>query len=741
MFPKEVNMKLMKKLMKKNNKGMSLVELVCAIAILGLTTTALGGAMVISAKHYQRDSAEFNVQQEAQTATNLIGNLVVDAAEVEWAGNVLTITADGKEHKIYQDGTTLKYEHNSKTGVLAEGVAPGGFKATINKEDATKTNADNVNISLKLVDGQSEFVSNYNATPRNGELSQAKHADKVCVISIEDEAVVEPKQTFKMDVDVLGMDMLEVGGLTVSNVPTGWNIKYENNEIKMTAPEDASGDFKFLVQTVNNKPNSTDKWADKEVQVRVRRVNTIDLVFDKVVGPEYKNGTEYYYKTGINGTNLSKGYGRSYDLAPYEYVDPTKISYSVSTTGSTPVKVEPYGLDGCKVTLQGDLAYQETVYVTAKAQHPAGINKQNEPYGQPVTAQKDFTNPNQPAPPQESFPPSVTFPEGIERGMDFNWNSKLNEVIKKSDIENKYNTVASPHWYIRYTDENGVSTQYYPTVDNGSSKKFHGNNETLVMLPNLSYTIEMIYVFLDSNNNIVWPHDKELLKDGLGFKEAGVGQGWSDDDPDANVKNFNQYGGSHQIPAAELYYVNTKYDANDNYPGVAEEGQVKTVDLTLSFSGKYGNPKQFKANYDIMHLYKAASSADGINQNDKNFRYEYKIWKKDANGKWAAMDAETSALLRFEKDNSGTNGYFSVWDINDKVQGNDVEKAEKREKLKGEYRVGVDLEMYCYKYADSASVFSNAFDYQKGTFPMYDTSKDNTADEIKDGFFYFEIVD
>lgn len=739
-------MKLMKKLMKKNNKGMSLVELICAIAILGLTTTALGGAMVISAQHYQRDSAEFNVQQEAQTATNLIGNLVVDAAEVEWSGNTLTITADGKEHKIYQEGTTLKYNHDGKEGVLAEGVAPGGFTAKINKEDATKTNADNVNISLKLVDGQSEYVSNYNATPRNGELSQGKFADKVCVISIEDEVVIEPNQTFEMKVDVLGMDMFEVGGLTVSNVPTGWNIEYENNKIKMEAPYGASGDFKFLVQTVNNKPNSTDKWAQKEVQVRVRRVNAIDLTLDNVVGTEYANGTVYEFKTSINGTNLSKGYGRSYDLAPYEYIDPKQVSYTVSTTGGTPVTVTSESSDGCKVRLDSDLGYNESLIVTAVALHPSNVNKAtvkngvNTPYGIVIDTET-LTNPNPPAPPQASFPPSVTFPEGIQRGMDFNWNSKLNESINKSDLENKYNTVVSPHWYIRYTDENGVSTQYYPTVDDGSSKKFHGNNETLVMLPNLGYTIEMIYVFLDSNNNIVWPHDSNLLKDGLGFKEAGVGQGWSDSDPEANIKNFNQYGGSHKIPAAELYYVNTKYETNDNYPGVAEEGQVKTVDLTLSFSGQNGNPKQFKANYDILHLYKAASSADGTDQNDKNFSYEYTIWKKDANGKWAPLDSETSALLRFEKDNSGTNGSFSVWDINDKVQGNDVEKAEKREKLKGEYRVGVDLKMYCYKYADSASVFSHDFEYEKKTFPMYDISKDNTVDEIKDGFFYFEIVD
>ena len=721
-------MKLMKKLMKKNNKGMSLVELVCAIAILGLTTTALGGAMVISAKHYQRDSAEFNVQQEAQTATNLIGNLVVDAAEVEWAGNVLTITADGKEHKIYQDGTTLKYEHNSKTGVLAEGVAPGGFKATINKEDATKTNADNVNISLKLVDGQSEFVSNYNATPRNGELSQAKHADKVCVISIEDEAVVEPKQTFKMDVDVLGMDMLEVGGLTVSNVPTGWNIKYENNEIKMTAPEDASGDFKFLVQTVNNKPNSTDKWADKEVQVRVRRVNTIDLVFDKVVGPEYKNGTEYYYKTGINGTNLSKGYGRSYDLAPYEYVDPTKISYSVSTTGSTPVKVEPYGLDGCKVTLQGDLAYQETVYVTAKAQHPAGINKQNEPYGQPVTAQKDFTNPNQPAP---TNPPGVILPTDFTRGQEYNWATA--DHITPSAWKGDQTDTHPAHdvdfrWFIRFKEEpNGDWTSFTTTDEGGIEKKIDGDNESRVLLMDKAYKVQFVLAAINSSNQMMWPHDETLLQQD-GFKGV-VTKGWDDATllDKWKVTAEDQYGAIYELPAVEIAYKNKADDSADDKWGLPVYDPAKPNETLAASIGTRTSPVGFsnddtlKLNFDTLYLYTEREATvtpnvwvwDESDVNDKK-------WKKVAFSDYF----ETS----FVQYSGGPQYAIKV-------------KGDKRDAVKGKtYRLGFEVTANSAKLTDATTLYDPDYELFKATMKLYTDATNNSGYDYSDntkGFVYF----
>ena len=47
-------MKLFKKRIKGNNKGFSLVELVCAVAIFGVAATAIGSAMVVSAQSYSR---------------------------------------------------------------------------------------------------------------------------------------------------------------------------------------------------------------------------------------------------------------------------------------------------------------------------------------------------------------------------------------------------------------------------------------------------------------------------------------------------------------------------------------------------------------------------------------------------------------------------------------------------------------------------------------------------------------
>ena len=64
---------------KLNNKGLTLMELICAIAILAIVTASIGSVMVVSARSYQRDSDEVSLQQEAQVTANQIADLVIDS--------------------------------------------------------------------------------------------------------------------------------------------------------------------------------------------------------------------------------------------------------------------------------------------------------------------------------------------------------------------------------------------------------------------------------------------------------------------------------------------------------------------------------------------------------------------------------------------------------------------------------------------------------------------------------------
>ena len=73
----------MRKLFKGiGSAGLSLVELIISMAILAVVGIAIGGAMYASSRSYTRATAEVNVQEEAQVASNLICDWIVDAVAV-----------------------------------------------------------------------------------------------------------------------------------------------------------------------------------------------------------------------------------------------------------------------------------------------------------------------------------------------------------------------------------------------------------------------------------------------------------------------------------------------------------------------------------------------------------------------------------------------------------------------------------------------------------------------------------
>ena len=162
---------------RKNNKGFSLVEVVCAVAILGLTSTAIGSVMIMSTKSYQRGSAEVDVQKEAQITTNLIGNLLIDATSVDYQ----EVSGVSKTLTINQEGTTYTLEYNEATdvisyteqvtggtpisGVLAENVVNfdlPGFSAADFKANK------NAKVELAIEMNGKNYEATYSTTSRNG---------------------------------------------------------------------------------------------------------------------------------------------------------------------------------------------------------------------------------------------------------------------------------------------------------------------------------------------------------------------------------------------------------------------------------------------------------------------------------------------------------------------------------------------------------------------------------------------
>lgn len=63
---------------KRNNGGFSLVEILIAMAILGVVSLVIYSFMTTGARFYQRTSADADIQSEAQLVANTISDLIVD---------------------------------------------------------------------------------------------------------------------------------------------------------------------------------------------------------------------------------------------------------------------------------------------------------------------------------------------------------------------------------------------------------------------------------------------------------------------------------------------------------------------------------------------------------------------------------------------------------------------------------------------------------------------------------------
>lgn len=135
-------------------RGMTLVELIISIAILSIVSLAVGGAMYISSRSYTKNSSEINVQEEAQLASNLICDWLIDAEAVnpeEGESDTLEITHhEGDELttiNVYPFNGNLMYQAKDSAGnSLGNGILASNITGVNFNSDFK--NSRNVNISI-----------------------------------------------------------------------------------------------------------------------------------------------------------------------------------------------------------------------------------------------------------------------------------------------------------------------------------------------------------------------------------------------------------------------------------------------------------------------------------------------------------------------------------------------------------------------------------------------------------------
>ena len=187
----------MKRLLSKKNllgsAGLSLLELIVSMAILATVAIAIGGAMYVTSRSYSQNSAEINVQEEAQVASNLICDWLIDAQEVtpddgndtelvikHWEnGELVTV-------KVFRAGSELKYEAKNSSGtVIGSGVLANNVTG-VSFSSKFKDNR-NVRISIDFDINDRTYHSVTDSTSRNHDfIADVNGTDKSAPIIVFD---------------------------------------------------------------------------------------------------------------------------------------------------------------------------------------------------------------------------------------------------------------------------------------------------------------------------------------------------------------------------------------------------------------------------------------------------------------------------------------------------------------------------------------------------------------------------
>ncbi len=506
-------MKLIKKLFSKklNNKGVTLVELISALAILSLVGGSVAGIMYISSQTYQRGTLELDVQQEASFATNLINSYVQDAHDVSFdvSSETLTIEHIGSTYAVRfldsdgdgtKDSLWISNDNFATKQLMAE-------KVTAFFCDTSRFSYDkSVTVDFKVKSGEKEYKSEYSVTARNADV-----ADETAVVAINAPraVVLEPNQSYTITpCEVMGAPVgstlsWEFAGFTPNSYLSGNTINIGNGETNSELN---------VVGTC--KDSGGNVIATTSVKVYIRRVTGVTLSARLVSGTDLSKDAVYEITANITGTNLDEkvmetGYVNPYQVNWYEvFGSPSGWNTGRFEVAGVPVSSgSSFSPPTVKVKLKENMGFGEALTVTADAKHPIGTNKSGSTYATGIRGTWKLQGP------AYTYSGSRLYRGTNQAQGDFTYAGTL-----KSQLHNKYfrDTFFSKMYY-RYREvtlsgdrivSGGAFTEW--RVNPGDSDDSMAINlrptATQVFHPEKAYEIEMCLCIYDySTNTYVWP--------------------------------------------------------------------------------------------------------------------------------------------------------------------------------------------------------------------------------------------
>lgn len=377
-------MKMFVRKRRKDNRGLSLIEMVCAIAIFSVVTAAVGSVMVVSANNYNRGNVETDLQQEAQLTTNLLSNLIIDASSItpNDAGDTLTIVKDGVTYIVQrgtgEDANKLFYTEQSAGGTDSNILADYVTNFQVKREAGSK----NVEVILGFEKNGNTFETSYNVTPRN-ETPGATTAPGTIFVEVENRVVLEPNESYTLPATVRGATATVVWSIDSSCPPNdpATTIDPATGTVVI-----ANGETAEQIKFIATATTSTGATTSNTVTVFVRRANSIVLTATQGDINAPKAGAEYTIVANVNGSNFRQmsAINGAYNDGYYEGAEFYEITYEgcdSSYLTATPVKIEGQKNSYIHFVLSRDLPDGASITIKARSKHATTTsNKANTPY-------------------------------------------------------------------------------------------------------------------------------------------------------------------------------------------------------------------------------------------------------------------------------------------------------------------------------------------------------------------------
>lgn len=398
-FKEKIRRKITSAMHGADHRGLSLVEIICAVAIFSVITATIGGVLVFSSRTYSRGSTEAAVQQEAQFAANRISGIIQNATAANFMGSTLTLEKGNVTYQISLDDEKLNYvEVDTASGspvgspqVLAENIT--AFQANVDNFDEAHT----VVLDLTVAKDGRNYPVTYTMNARNEEISVSTSilSGSATLVPEDTSVILVPGQEYPLGVEVRG----STNGYKVESVSSSDIVATPlSDKLDIKVNKDTTTDSATVQLATNDMGTDAVTPCDrKTVQVDVRKVNSVELQkgFMLGSGESLSVGAEYTFYAKVNCTNGAKvagafwenGYQNPYavkwewDLYIGDTIDNDRIGEYFYEDSIYPIHEEDVDTPYITFKLKKNFDANTRLVVRATSKHATGTNKAGSAYG------------------------------------------------------------------------------------------------------------------------------------------------------------------------------------------------------------------------------------------------------------------------------------------------------------------------------------------------------------------------